>query len=546
MIRYTDTRGLLDRPQTFCEAILEGIAPGGGLFVPEHLPRLETGDLKILGHVPYHERAASIFSAFEPDVAEEHIADLSAMAYGANFSDSAVAPVRHVADDRFVLELWHGPTLAFKDMALQCLPLYFSLAASRQRTANADAHDYLVLVATSGDTGSAALAGFADRPHVRICVFYPADGVSAIQRAQMVTQPGDNVFVFAVDGDFDACQSGVKAIFDDGAFTAQLGERFDLMLSSANSINWGRLLPQIVYYVSAYADLVAGEHIAVGDPIDVCVPTGNFGDILAGYYAREIGVPIARLLCASNTNNVLSDFLSSGTYDISSRELVRTPSPSMDILVSSNLERLLFHESGDAAKVRGWMEDLRASGRFVVDEATLARIRDHFVGAWVGDDACLATIGAVQTERDYLLDPHTAVAWKVADDLAEDRPVVIVSTAHWSKFPADVLRGLTGVTAAAPLTGEEDEFALLDRVLALASGAHIPAALHTVRSPAWLCCCCPTARLEPRRGTTRAAPIAIRPTPCPQPTFKRPSMRQTPPMVEWSGSRRAPGISRPR
>jgi len=481
MIGYTDTRGLLDHPQTFCEAILEGLAPGGGLFVPERLPRLETGDLKILGHVPYHERAASIFSAFEPDVAEEHIADLSAMAYGARFSDSAIAPVRRVADGRFVLELWHGPTLAFKDIALQCLPLYFSLAVSRQRVTNADAHDYLILVATSGDTGSAALAGFADRPHVKVCVFYPADGVSAIQRAQMVTQPGDNLSVFGVEGDFDACQSGVKAVFDDEAFGARLGERFDLVLSSANSINWGRLLPQIVYYVSAYADLVGGGHITVGDPIDVCVPTGNFGDILAGYYAREIGVPIARLLCAANANNVLTDFLASGTYDISQRKLVKTPSPSMDILVSSNLERLLYHESGDAAKVRGWMEDLRASGRFVVDEATLARIREQFIGAWVDDATCLRTIGDVQREHDYLLDPHTAVGWKVAGDLAADRPVLIAATAHWSKFPADVLRGLTGTPPGEPLPGVLTEMAMLDQIAGLVPRALIPAALRAMR-----------------------------------------------------------------
>ena len=258
-----------------------------------------------------------------------------------------------------MLELWHGPTLAFKDMALQCMPLYFSEALEQAHARGATDLDFLILVATSGDTGVAALNGFADRAHTRICVYYPDAGVSALQELQMVTQPGDNLTVFRLGGDFDDCQSSVKAVFDDAGFAAELAERHRLSLSSANSINWGRLLPQIVYYISGYADLAARGAVTAGAPMDVCVPTGNFGNILAAWYARDIGVPIGRLLCASNSNNVLYDFLSSGVYDIAARSLVKTPSPSMDILISSNLERLLYDLTGDPARIAGWMRELK-------------------------------------------------------------------------------------------------------------------------------------------------------------------------------------------
>jgi threonine synthase len=481
MITYTDTRGMSSQPRSLTEVVLGGIAPGGGLYVPERLPQIQPGDLKILGHVPYHERAASIFGAFETDLSEERIAAVTAAAYGDAFADPAIAPVRPVGDGRFVLELWHGPTLAFKDMALQCMPLFFSEAIDLLAAQGKGAHDFLVLVATSGDTGVAALNGFADRPHTRICVYYPANGVSTIQRLQMVTQPGGNLAVVAVEGDFDACQSSVKAVFDDIAFNDQLATRHHLALSSANSINWGRLLPQIVYYVSAYADMVGGGHVELGAPIDVCVPTGNFGNILAAHYARRMGVPIGRLLCASNANNVLTDFLATGVYDISQRELAKTPSPSMDILISSNLERLLFDLCGDAAAIRRWMADLKSSGRFEVDETTFERLGAGFSGAWVDNATCLQTIGAVQREHGYLLDPHTAVAWQVASDLPGNRPLLIVSTAHWSKFPADVVRGLTSVASDEPLPGGDDELSLLDRVVELAPGASVPPQLRAVR-----------------------------------------------------------------
>jgi threonine synthase len=481
MIPYHDTRGLIDRPRSFTETLLEGIAPGGGLFVPERLPSLSLADLTALSGLAYGERAALLYEAFGIDVDAARIRSIARVAYGENFDDPAVAPVRAVAPGRFVLELWHGPTLAFKDMALQCMPLFFSQALEQAHTDGRTALDFLILVATSGDTGVAALNGFADRAHTSIAVYYPDAGVSAIQQRQMTTQPGDNLTVFALDGDFDACQAAVKQVFDDEAFAGELAGRFGLALSSANSINWGRLLPQIVYYVSAYADLAAQGHIVPGGIIDVCVPTGNFGNILAAWYARRIGAPIGRLLCASNANNVLTDFLTTGRYDIAARELVKTPSPSMDILVSSNLERLLFDLSGDPAAVRSWMAELRERRRFVVDAATRARLSEHFVPAWVDNDTCLRTIGEVQAEHGYLLDPHSAVGWEAATRLRGDAPVLIVSTAHWSKFPADVARGLRGLAAGAPLGDAGDEFTVLDRVVELAPGAAVPPQMQAVR-----------------------------------------------------------------
>jgi len=481
MIRYIDTRGLGERPVTFTEAILHGIAPGGGLFVPERLPRFTVEELVALAAIPYHERAARIFTAFEPDLSPDRVAAIAIQAYGRNFAHPEVAPVRRVGENRFVLELWHGPTLAFKDMALQCMPLLFSEALERAQRAGITDLDYLILVATSGDTGVAALNGYADRPHTRIVVYYPDAGVSAVQERQMTTQPGDNLSVFRVAGNFDACQSTVKAVFDDGAFAEELAREHRLALSSANSINWGRLLPQVAYYASAYADLVRGGHVIAGDPIDVCVPTGNFGDILAGYYARHAGVPIRRLLCASNTNNVLADFIATGVYDIAARDLIKTPSPSMDILISSNLERLLYDLTRNTERVRGWMADLQRSRAFSVDRHTHQLLRQQFTGAWVDNDTCLQTIGEVYGQHGYLIDPHTAVAWRVAEDLRSDAPVLVVSTAHWSKFAPDVLRALHGIAADAPLPADADQLALLDRVVALAPNEAVPPQLAAVR-----------------------------------------------------------------
>jgi threonine synthase len=492
VITYTDTRGLIDRPRTFTEVILEGIAPGGGLFVPQELPQMGAAELHLMAALPYAERAALVYEAFGLNVSTAHVHRICATAYGANFAHPQVAPVQDLGDGRFVLELWHGPTLAFKDMALQCMPLFFSQALEQTHQSGASQLDYLILVATSGDTGVAALNGFADRAHTRIVVYYPDAGVSAVQERQMITQPGDNLSVFRLQGDFDACQTAVKAVFDDPAFAAELAERHGLSLSSANSINWGRLMPQIVYYLSACADLLVGGHLQQSGVVDVCVPTGNFGDILAGYYAKRMGAPIGRLLCASNTNNVLADFIATGTYDISARSLVKTPSPSMDILVSSNLERLLFDLSGSPEAIRGWMSDLRAGGRFTVDPGTLAKLQAEYTGDWVDNAECLRTIGEVYRKHRYLMDPHTAVGWRVAERHQGDAPMLVVGTAHWSKFAADVARALTGASGdaaagAGPLPGVGapptggDELDLLDRVVELAPGASVPPRLAAVR-----------------------------------------------------------------
>lgn len=480
---YRDTRALDPTPRTFSDVVIKGIAEGGGLYVPERLPQLELGTVLDLAAFPYHRRAFEVFRRFGLDVPEARQAELLAEAYGANFDHPAVAPVVSVGDaapGMHVLELWHGPTSAFKDMALQCMPLFFSEAVAMRRAAGADVPDFLVLVATSGDTGKAALEGFADRPSTRIAVLFPARGVSEVQRRQMVTQHGGNVAVFGVEGNFDDCQNAVKAAFADPDFNAELRRDHHTELSSANSINWGRLLPQVAYYVSAYADVAASGALEPGAPLDVCVPTGNFGNILAALYAKRMGVPLGRLVCASNENNVLTDFIATGTYSIKDRPFVTTPSPSMDILISSNLERALFELCRDPERIRGWMADLGARGSFTVDQDTRAAMGELFVGDSVGNDESLAVIRRVLADTGRLLDPHTAVAWTVAERRKGGAPMLVVSTAHWAKFGADVYKALRGLPYRDPLPPDAatmSEFQLLDQVLLMAPGEKIPAGL---------------------------------------------------------------------
>ncbi|NTU72329.1 MAG: threonine synthase [Coriobacteriia bacterium] len=480
---YRDTRGLDSGRPAYTDVVIRGIAPGGGLYVPEELPHLTLAEIVDFAKLPYWQRAASIFSRFRVDLPEDRVDALMQAAYGEQWDDERIAPVVEVVAGMHVLELWHGPTSAFKDMALQCMPLFFGESVEVKHGRGELEDDFLILVATSGDTGKAALDGFADRPHTKIVVFYPAQGVSDIQRKQMITQRGENVGVFGVRGNFDDCQSAVKAAFADEAFGTQLHERHGLRLSSANSINWGRLMPQIVYYVSAYADMVAGGGVKPGEVMDVCVPTGNFGNILGAYYAKLMGVPIGRLICASNENNVLADFIATGVYDISARDFVVTPSPSMDILISSNLERLLYHLAGEEA-VRGWMAELAENQRFQVDPATFRAVRELLVGDFVSNDESLATVKRIWDEAGYLMDPHTAVAWEVAERVQDEAPVLVVSTAHWAKFGGDVLKALRGLSYAdrlpeeyAGLTGVE----LLARVQDIATeGACVPEALATL------------------------------------------------------------------
>jgi threonine synthase len=456
---YLDTRGLDTQQVTFTQALVKGIAPGGGLFVPKVVPRFALEDILGFAAVPYAERAARVFKAFGVDLSDAVIDTCMAEAYTTNFDTPEIAPVRSLDDNTHILELFHGPTLAFKDMALQCMPRFFSasidvLRAHGHRDAAAE-RDFLILVATSGDTGKAALEGFSGRAHTSIIVYYPYGGVSDLQQAQMLTTEGSNVCVYGLRGNFDDCQTAVKQVFGDTSFAKRLAARQGLHLSSANSINWGRLLPQIVYYMSAYAQMAASGAVQAGAPLDVCVPTGNFGNILAAWYAAELGCPIGRLLCASNTNRVLTDFINTGVYDISSRAFVATPSPSMDILVSSNLERQLFELNGrNAEQIREWMTALNDEQRFTVDKQTFAALRQRFSADWVSVDESLETIRAVYEAHDYLLDPHTAVAYKVAERLRSPSPVLIAATAHWSKFGADVYRGLAGLRATDALPAE--------------------------------------------------------------------------------------------
>ena len=480
--RYIDTRGVVEEPVAFTRAVVDGLAPGGGLFVPESIPELTLDEICALGSMPYAERAARIYSAFDVDLTDEQLRRITSEAYGGDFDTDQICPLTALPNDVYLLELWHGPTSAFKDMALQCLPRFFSVSAAELRDRGELDDTHMILVATSGDTGKAALEGFRDVDGVSIGVMYPDGGVSDIQFKQMATQRGSNVTVWGVRGNFDDCQTGAKTVFNDEAFAAELHDRYGIALSSANSINWGRLMPQIVYYISAYATLVADGVVQAGSEIDVCVPTGNFGNILAAYYAKRMGTPIRRLLCASNENRVLTDFINTGTYDISDRTFVKTPSPSMDILVSSNLERQLFELTGrDAQAIAGWMRDLGKDKRFQVDKQTFAKMRELYAADSVDNEGCLAAIREVFERCGYLMDPHTAVAWQVAENLREDGvPVVVASTAHWAKFGNNVYKALHSIALDEELPAEVAELTgcKLNELIAEETGlSNIPAGL---------------------------------------------------------------------
>lgn len=478
---YIDTRGRSGSAVPFTQAVVNGLADGGGLYVPQSVPQLDMDQILGLAALPYAQRAAFIYKAFDIDLPADRIDELMRAAYGENFDDERICPITSIDENTHVLELWHGPTSAFKDMALQCLPLFFSASAQKLRDAGDIDHEFLILVATSGDTGKAALEGFKDKPGVRISVMYPHGGVSDIQHKQMATQAGDNVMVWAVRGNFDDCQTGAKNVFNDNDFAKRLMNEQHVALSSANSINWGRLLPQVVYYVSSYSELVAQGKVEAGAPIDVCVPTGNFGNILAAWYAKQMGTPIERLLCASNENRVLTDFINTGTYDISDREFVLTPSPSMDILVSSNLERQLFELTGrDEQAIAGWMDDLKQKRAFRVDADTFAKLRADFASDSVSSEDCLHTIRDVFQNHDYLLDPHTAVAYQVAERLRGENPVLVASTAHWAKFGSNVYRALHDIAPGQALPADVEALTgcQLNERIAQETGKHdIPAGL---------------------------------------------------------------------
>lgn len=429
---------------TASQAILSGLAKDGGLYVPAMFPPLSLNRLNQLPALSYVERASSILRTYLEDYSIPEIDAAVRAAYAPEkFDDPAVAPVKKLNDDTYVLELFHGPTLAFKDMALQLLPHLITLAAKK----NGENREISILVATSGDTGKAALEGFKDVSGTSCTVFYPMDGVSDVQKLQMVTTGGNNTNVIAVDGNFDDAQTGVKRLFADADFARQMNEQ-GKVLSSANSINFGRLVPQVVYYFSAYADLVDQGVIEPGENVNFVVPTGNFGNILAAYYARNMGLPVGRLICASNRNKVLTDFFNSGIYD-ARRAFFKTTSPSMDILVSSNLERLLFEACDrDGALVKTWMEQLKEKGSYAIGDQRWDWLHDLFSAGYADDQQTAEEIRTVFDTERYLMDTHTAVASHVLREYRaqthDTTPTVIVSTASPYKFAADVLAALKG------------------------------------------------------------------------------------------------------
>ena len=437
-MRFISTRGG-DSAANAAEAIVRGLAADGGLFVPERFPSLKDS-LAELAAMDYPHSAALVLSAFLEEYDGEKLLAACRKAYG-QFDEGEPAPVVKLDESYYIMELFHGPTLAFKDVALTLLP--FLLREGCNLCGIEDT--VLILVATSGDTGKAALEGFKDAEGVKIMVFYPDEGVSEMQKRQMSVQEGNNVGVLAVKGNFDDCQTAVKKIFSDRDMARALKEK-GVILSSANSINFGRLCPQIVYYFSAYCDLVGAGEIAAGETVDFVVPTGNFGNILAGWYAKQMGLPVGKLVCASNENNILTDFFASGAYDLD-RPFFKTTSPSMDILVSSNLERLIFEFSGrDAALTAARMRELSERKRYAVSPRERAALANSFYAGFAGKALVDETIAAFFEEYDYPLDPHTAVAVAVGDGyLCETNgraPVVVLSTASPYKFPESVLKAL--------------------------------------------------------------------------------------------------------
>lgn len=463
------------------QAIAQGICGDGGLFVPEILPHFTNADLTEMQSLAYTQRAERILSAFLSDFSAEEIKECVTKAYtGGKFDDDLPAPLSKLQNgsaSMYLLELWHGPTCAFKDMALQILPHLLTKSLKKINSSKTA----VILVATSGDTGKAALEGFKDVDGTRILVFYPQNGVSPMQKHQMNTQDGENVSVCAIEGNFDDAQTGVKKIFTDSKINELLAQN-GMLFSSANSINWGRLLPQIVYYFSAYCDLLAsGELDEKNKEINIVVPTGNFGNILAAYYAKKMGLPVHKFICASNSNNVLTEFLNTGVYD-RNRPFFTTVSPSMDILVSSNLERLLSDlTNGNPVKVAGWMEELAANGKYQVDEPILKQLKENFYAACCDDEETKNTIKQIDQIDGYLCDTHTAVAVNVYQQYLKatkdvDTPAVIASTASPYKFADSVLNAVSG-----KVDSESSEFEKAKELSKL-TGTPIPAPIANLES----------------------------------------------------------------
>ena len=456
------------------QAIAQGISSDGGLFVPSEIPALTKEDILKVAKMSYCERAAFVFAKYLTDFTETEIRYCVENAYNdKKFATENIAEIAHLFDGTYMLELWHGPTCAFKDMALQVLPYLLTTSAKKIKLDK----KIVILVATSGDTGKAALEGFKDVEGTQILVFYPEDGVSAMQKKQMATQEGKNVGVCAIKGNFDDAQTGVKQIFTSDEITSKLADN-NIVFSSANSINWGRLAPQIIYYVSTYAQLVEDEQIAFGEKINIVVPTGNFGNILAAYYAKLMGIPVNKLICASNANNVLTDFINTGVYD-RNRNFITTISPSMDILISSNLERLLYHMCGDNdAQINEWFGKLSTDGKYEVTDDVKKQISDNFYAGCCDDTQTKQTIKSIFDKYSYTCDTHTAVAVKVYEDYkvktGDTTKTIIASTASPYKFSSSVLEALGNNDNTL------DEFAKVEKLEEI-SGLEIPQSLAELK-----------------------------------------------------------------
>lgn len=467
-LQYKSTRNS-ELKVTASQAILKGLAPDGGLFVPETLPSLDVS-MEELKDKSYQEIAYLVMKQFLTDFTEEELKSCINKAYDSKFDTQEIAPLAKV-DGTYYLELFHGATIAFKDMALSILPHLLTTSAKKNKVEN----EIVILTATSGDTGKAAMAGFADVEGTRIIVFYPKNGVSKVQELQMLTQKGANVDVVAIHGNFDNAQSGVKAMFEDKALAEELGKK-GYQFSSANSINIGRLVPQVVYYVYAYAKLLAHEEIQAGELIDVVVPTGNFGNILAAYYAKNMGVPIEKLVCASNENKVLFDFFQTGTYD-RNRDFILTTSPSMDILISSNLERLIYLITGeDSEKTDAFMQELKQDGKYAVTDAMKEKLAD-FEAGYATEAQTSQMIHDLYKKTGYVMDTHTAVAAYVCDSLKKegklDKKCLVASTASPFKFVKSVM------TSIDPSYENADELALMD-TLKETAGVELPQAIKDI------------------------------------------------------------------
>ena len=469
-MKFISTRGF-EKKYSAAEAILMGIAPDGGLFVPEEIPTLSRGDIEAMKDMKFYQISANVLSRFLDDFTETELLDYTSQAYAEEKWGENTVPLVQLNsynDREYILELWHGPTCAFKDIALQLLP--HLMTASIAKTGATD--KICILTATSGDTGKAALEGFKDLPGTEIIVFYPTGGVSDAQKLQMITTGGSNTHVIAVNGCFDDAQTGVKKIFGDDAFAKELKEG-GIRLSSANSINWGRLVPQIAYYVYSYVELLKQEKIEMGEAINFVVPTGNFGNILAAWFAKQMGIPVHKLICASNRNKVLCDFFNNGKYD-RKREFYKTTSPSMDILISSNLERLLFEiTEQNAALVVEWMNALYTEGVYSVDPGSLKVLHRLFVGGFADDKGVAKTILDVYDRTDNVVDTHTAVGFNIYNRYhqrsGDEHKTVFVSTASPFKFAPAVMDAIRGEGYS---SGRSDETVIAE--LAEESGLEIP------------------------------------------------------------------------